>query len=203
MVAASVAHRSFCWGVFCTIPQRVPVSRHLFPKYAVSGHIGGLLRPDTGWRRRVHRGPSSKIRRHPRAWLFVFFRTQPGVEVTVQHRPVLVAPAPLNPSQLPHPNTPIPPETEFEQMVADSLGRALPLFGQSLFVQPPSTFSPIDRFQVPSDYIIGPGDELQIKVWGQVEADLRVIVDRSARFTSRRLEKYLSLAFTMAIWKNT
>lgn len=92
-----------------------------------------------------------------------------------------VAPAPLNPSQLPHPNTPIRPETEFEQMVADSVGRALPLFGQSLFVQPPSTFSPIDRFQVPSDYIIGPGDELQIKVWGQVEADLRVIVDRSGQ----------------------
>ena len=92
-----------------------------------------------------------------------------------------VSPAPLNPSQLPHPKTPIRPETEFEQMVADSVGRALPLFGQSLFVQPPSTFSPIDRFQVPSDYTIGPGDELQIKVWGQVEADLRVIVDRSGQ----------------------
>jgi protein involved in polysaccharide export with SLBB domain len=92
-----------------------------------------------------------------------------------------VSPAPLNPSQLPHPKTPIRPETEFEQMVADSVGRALPLFGQSLFLQPPSTFSPVDRFQVPSDYIIGPGDELQIKVWGQVEADLRVIVDRSGQ----------------------
>jgi hypothetical protein len=92
-----------------------------------------------------------------------------------------VSPAPLNPSQLPHPKTPIRPETEFEQMVADSVGRALPLFGQSLFVQPPSTFSPIDRFQIPSDYTIGPGDELQIRVWGQVEADLRVIVDRSGQ----------------------
>ncbi len=92
-----------------------------------------------------------------------------------------VSPAPLNPSQLRTPKTPLRPETEFEQMVADSVGRALPLFGQSLFVQPPSTFSPIDRFQVPSDYILGPGDELQIKVWGQVEADLRVIVDRSGQ----------------------
>jgi protein involved in polysaccharide export with SLBB domain len=92
-----------------------------------------------------------------------------------------VSPAPLNPSELPHPKTPIRPETEFEQMVADSVGRALPLFGQSFFVQPPSTFSPIDRFQVPSDYTIGPGDELQIRVWGQVEADLRVIVDRTGQ----------------------
>jgi protein involved in polysaccharide export with SLBB domain len=88
---------------------------------------------------------------------------------------------PLNPSQIWRPHTPTRPETEFEQMVADSVGRPLPLFGQSLFVQAPSTFSPVDFMQVPSDYIIGPGDELQIRVWGQVEANLRVIVDRSGQ----------------------
>ena len=88
---------------------------------------------------------------------------------------------PLNPSQLPRTETAVRPETEFEQMVADSVGRALPLFGQSLFRQSPSTFSPVDWTQVPSDYIIGPGDELQIKVWGQVEANLRVIVDRAGQ----------------------
>jgi protein involved in polysaccharide export with SLBB domain len=88
---------------------------------------------------------------------------------------------PLNPSELQRVETPPHPETEFEQMVADSVGQALPLFGQSLFRQAPSTFSPVDWTQVPSDYIIGPGDELQIKVWGQVEANLRVIVDRSGQ----------------------
>ncbi len=88
---------------------------------------------------------------------------------------------PLNPSQMRHVQVPTRPETEFEQMVADSVGRALPLFGQSLFLEPPSTFSPVDWMQVPSDYIIGPGDELQIKIWGQVEASLRVIVDRSGQ----------------------
>jgi protein involved in polysaccharide export with SLBB domain len=88
---------------------------------------------------------------------------------------------PLNPSQIQQPKLPPQPETEFEQMVADSAGRALPLFGQSLFLQPPSTFAPNDLMQVPSDYIIGPGDELQVKIWGQVEADLRVIVDRSGQ----------------------
>jgi protein involved in polysaccharide export with SLBB domain len=109
------------------------------------------------------------------------------------HTPVLMNPGgfnpdqytptrpPLNPSQMPHPRTPTAPETEFEQMVADSVGRPLPLFGQSLFLQAPSTFSPVDWMQVPSDYVIGPGDELQIKVWGQVEASLRVIVDRSGQ----------------------
>jgi protein involved in polysaccharide export with SLBB domain len=109
------------------------------------------------------------------------------------HTPVLTTPygfspdqytptrPPLNPPQIWHLPVAVRPETEFEQMVADSVGRPLPLFGQSLFVQAPSTFSPVDFMQVPSDYIIGPGDELQIRVWGQVEASLRVIVDRSGQ----------------------
>jgi protein involved in polysaccharide export with SLBB domain len=88
------------------------------------------------------------------------------------------------PAQIPQggrPQAPVRPETEFQQMVADSVGRALPLFGQSLFVQPPTTFAPVDTSQVPSDYVLGPGDELQIRIWGQVEASLRVVVDRSGQ----------------------
>ena len=88
---------------------------------------------------------------------------------------------PLNPSQIQSPKAPTWPETEFEQMAADSAGRPLPLFGQSLFEQAPSTFAPMDLLQVPSDYIIGPGDRLQIRIWGQLEADLRVTVDRSGQ----------------------
>lgn len=88
---------------------------------------------------------------------------------------------PPNPSQLGRPKTVPWPETEFEQMVADSAGHPLPLYGQSLFDLPPSTFAPLDLMQVPNDYIVGPGDELQIRAWGQIEADLRVIVDRSGQ----------------------
>jgi protein involved in polysaccharide export with SLBB domain len=88
---------------------------------------------------------------------------------------------PLNPSQIRRPKTVVWPETEFEQMVADSAGRPLPLFGQSLFDQPPSTFAPMDLLQVPSDYVIGPGDGLQVRIWGQIAADLRVTVDRSGQ----------------------
>jgi protein involved in polysaccharide export with SLBB domain/uncharacterized protein involved in exopolysaccharide biosynthesis len=71
------------------------------------------------------------------------------------------------------------PHTEFEQMVADSAGRPLALFGHSLFEQPPATFAPVADLQVPSDYVIGPGDELRIHMWGQIDADLRIEVDRS------------------------
>jgi protein involved in polysaccharide export with SLBB domain len=104
--------------------------------------------------------------------------TSPGTSSQDQYMPTR---PPLNPSQMQHLQIPLRPETEFEQMVADSVGRPLPLFGQSLFIQAPSTFAPVDWMQVPSDYIIGPGDELQVRVWGQVEANLRVIVDRSGQ----------------------
>jgi protein involved in polysaccharide export with SLBB domain len=90
-------------------------------------------------------------------------------------------PPPTNPSQMPQTKTALKPETEFEQLVADSVGRPLPLFGQSMFQQAPSTFAPVDWTQVPSDYVIGPGDELQINLWGQIQANLRVVVDRSGQ----------------------
>ena len=39
----------------------------------------------------------------------------------------------------------------------------------------------MDLLEVPSDYVIGPGDGLEIKIWGQLSADLRVTVDRAGQ----------------------
>jgi len=39
----------------------------------------------------------------------------------------------------------------------------------------------MDFVEVPSDYVIGPGDGLQIRVWGQLAGDLRVTVDRAGQ----------------------
>jgi protein involved in polysaccharide export with SLBB domain len=88
---------------------------------------------------------------------------------------------PRNPNSRATAEPVVRPHTEFEQIVADTVGRPLPLFGQLLFAQPPSTFAPTDKVQVPSDYVIGPDDELQIRIWGQLNADLRVVVDRSGQ----------------------
>ena len=87
----------------------------------------------------------------------------------------------VNPSQVGKSTAPAWPQTEFEQMAADSAGRPLPLFGQSLFTQAPSTFAPNDLLQIPNDYMIGPGDELQIRIWGQLQGNLRVTVDRAGQ----------------------
>jgi polysaccharide biosynthesis/export protein len=71
------------------------------------------------------------------------------------------------------------PLTEFQRYVAASTGEMLPIFGASLFERVPATFAPVDRIPVGADYVIAPGDELQITVWGQLNQSRRLIVDRS------------------------
>jgi polysaccharide biosynthesis/export protein len=71
----------------------------------------------------------------------------------------------------------IEPPTEFQKFVAASTGKMLPIFGEWLFEGVPSTFSPADKSPVPSTYRIGPGDELQVAVWGQVNFSSKLVVD--------------------------
>src|SRR3954462_3954560 len=71
------------------------------------------------------------------------------------------------------------PPTEFQEFVESGTGQTLPIFGYTLFAQVPSTFAPLDRIAVPSTYILGPGDELVIRAWGQIDVDARVTVDRT------------------------
>lgn len=76
------------------------------------------------------------------------------------------------------PEPPAPP-TEFQRFVAASTGQLLPIFGVSLFDKAPSTFAPVDRVPVTADYQLGPGDEILLRVWGQVSLSLKLTVDRS------------------------
>ncbi|SMF10768.1 SLBB domain-containing protein [Pseudogulbenkiania subflava] len=69
--------------------------------------------------------------------------------------------------------------SEFSNYVKNVTGAELPLFGQSLFQGVPTTFAPLEAGQVNPDYLIGPGDELQVRGWGMVDIDLTVTVDRN------------------------
>lgn len=40
---------------------------------------------------------------------------------------------------------------------------------------------------VPADYLVKPGDEIVVTIWGSVDADLRLVVDRSGRITIPRV----------------
>src|SRR5207245_1658250 len=67
---------------------------------------------------------------------------------------------------------------EFQEFIAASTGKKLPIFGFNLF-EAPSTFAPVENIPVTGDYVIGPGDELLVRAWGQIDVDFRAIVDRN------------------------
>ena len=69
--------------------------------------------------------------------------------------------------------------TDFQLLVESSLGRVLPIYGASLFENVPTTFAPVDHIPVTADYVIGPGDELMIRAWGQIDLDVHARVDRN------------------------
>ena len=74
---------------------------------------------------------------------------------------------------------PTPPPTEFQRLVRESTGQELPVFGAGLFGPTPSTFAPVDDVPVTPDYVLGPGDEIRLQIWGQVNQQQRVTVDRT------------------------
>ncbi len=76
---------------------------------------------------------------------------------------------------------PITTRTEFQIFAEDEAGHPLKVFGRNLFDEVPTTFAPLDRIPVPANYILGPGDELLIHVWGKIDLDTRVTVDRNGQ----------------------
>ena len=67
----------------------------------------------------------------------------------------------------------------FETYVQSVTSADLRIFGKSLFADVPTTFAPFDGAQVNQDYLIGTGDELQVRGWGMVDIDVNATVDRS------------------------
>jgi polysaccharide export outer membrane protein len=99
------------------------------------------------------------------------------------------APAPMQPpptaTQNFPPVTPGPSATPFMRdslsAVTDSLAAAAAgsqYFGYSIFTMSPKTFEPLAFGPVSSDYLIGPGDELIVNVWGAQEMSATVEVNR-------------------------
>lgn len=71
------------------------------------------------------------------------------------------------------------PLTDFQRVVAGATGAVLPIYGTDLFFDKTAPFRPIDRTPVTPDYVVGPGDQLLIRVWGQVNFNAHSTVDRS------------------------
>ena len=72
-------------------------------------------------------------------------------------------------------------KTDFEKYVFGLSGIDLKRFGADLVRDGDQTFNPSSTASVPNDYIVGAGDEIFIQVWGSVDVNLRLLVDREGR----------------------
>ena len=58
---------------------------------------------------------------------------------------------------------------------------ALRPFGYDLFAGVPSTFAPVTDVPVPSEYVVGPGDRLEVQLIGNTKGRHSLVVNRDGR----------------------
>ncbi len=73
--------------------------------------------------------------------------------------------------------------SEFQKFLVDGTGKYIPMFGAEFFDKTPSTFAPVLNSPVPSDYPLGPGDEVLVRGWGTIDVDYRAVIDRNGMVT--------------------
>jgi polysaccharide biosynthesis/export protein len=56
-------------------------------------------------------------------------------------------------------------------------------FGYDLFEDTPSSFSPVTDIPVPAEYIVGPGDELRVQLFGSQNRNLPLVINRDGSVT--------------------
>ena len=80
---------------------------------------------------------------------------------------------------------------EFEQFITGALPEErlslLQRYGISFFRGAPSTFAPSGETPVNPEYVVGPGDELRVTVWGMVEGSWNATVNRQGNISLPRV----------------
>jgi polysaccharide biosynthesis/export protein len=72
-------------------------------------------------------------------------------------------------------------QDQASQAYLGPFGSPLRQYGYAMFAANVSTFAPVDDIPVGPDYVLGPGDDLTINVWGAVDSTLIRTVDRNGR----------------------
>jgi polysaccharide export outer membrane protein len=78
-------------------------------------------------------------------------------------------------------------KSDFEMFAEDEAGRPMAVYGRRFFDEAPSTFAPLRDAPVPADYVLGPGDQLQIRTWGKIDLDTRTTIDRNGQIFVPRI----------------
>ena len=82
--------------------------------------------------------------------------------------------------------TALPPlgSNQFRSFVQETTGQTLPLYGYNLFGN--NSFPAVSDVPVPANYMIGPGDEINLRIWGTIDLALNLTVDRHGQITVPR-----------------
>ena len=70
-----------------------------------------------------------------------------------------------------------------EEKIPQVIPRELKQFGYDFFLSKPSSFAPVADVPVGPDYVIGPGDSFTVTLWGRIEANFAVEVDRNGEIS--------------------
>lgn len=70
------------------------------------------------------------------------------------------------------------PPTEFQKFVAATMGQMLPVYGADLFTARSAAFGPVNNAPAPASLLIAAGDQLRIRIWGQVNFSANLLVSR-------------------------
>ena len=82
----------------------------------------------------------------------------------------------LSPLRAPKLQTP----SQFQKFVQESTGKLLPLFGTSLF-ENPLAYAADAAAPAPGEYVLGPGDEVRIQIWGVIDFASNQTLDRNGQ----------------------
>jgi protein involved in polysaccharide export with SLBB domain len=72
------------------------------------------------------------------------------------------------------------PPSQFQRFVQEATGKLLPHFGSSLF-DTPQAYGADASLAAPATYVLGPGDEVRLRVWGAVDFAANLVVDRNGQ----------------------
>jgi protein involved in polysaccharide export with SLBB domain len=74
-----------------------------------------------------------------------------------------------------------------EAIDPDEVLRHLRVFGHSVFAEERAATAANDQLSVPADYPVSPGDEILVTLWGRINEEHRIAVDRDGRVSVPRI----------------
>lgn len=72
---------------------------------------------------------------------------------------------------------------EFQKYVLEVTGNAYPLYGADFFDNTQNSSASLTRAPVNDDYVLGAGDQLEIRIWGSTSGETSVTIDRNGQIS--------------------